>query len=62
MTKKFTPINYEGMLEQTVTIGEALPPIHLACISHFSRMNRPIDVEYGSNRLQPTPSRCAQAV
>ena len=30
MTQKFTPINYEGMLEQTVSIGEALPPTHLA--------------------------------
>lgn len=30
MTQKFTPINYEGMLEQTVSIGEALPRTHLA--------------------------------
>ncbi|MGC1374726.1 MAG: hypothetical protein WA821_00780, partial [Anaerolineales bacterium] len=30
MTRKFTPIKYEETLEQTVSIGEALPPTHLA--------------------------------
>ena len=30
MTRKFTTVNYEASLKQTVTISDCLPPEHLA--------------------------------